>query len=242
MSRGFLLSSIICLAYIIPSVVGSAVLVPRLSTASCTGHFENLSVTSITCDGSNEGCTYGSQVFVTGQVQTDADLPRPMMVKVSKTFPSFYAMGTNVYNADIYDLCDGAVASPYDDDAGYVCPSAGLYNFHFEYQNFGDRKKWYSGWHGFNMGMLIHFKHEGGGSDYATCSIDVKVKGSEDDSYVTNASMVSVAMLGLAGLLTGLFVRRRKERLATSQENIDEVRKELSTNFELVQDAASAFV
>ena len=67
MSRGFLLSSIICLAYIVPSVVGSAVLVPRLSTASCTGHFENLSVTSITCDGSNEGCTYGSQVFVTGQ-------------------------------------------------------------------------------------------------------------------------------------------------------------------------------
>jgi hypothetical protein len=67
MSRGFLLSSIICLAYIVPSVVGSAVLVPRLSTASCTGHFENLSVTSITCDGSDKVCTYGSQVFVTGQ-------------------------------------------------------------------------------------------------------------------------------------------------------------------------------
>jgi hypothetical protein len=67
MSRGFLLSSIIYLAYIVPSVVGSAVLVPRLSTASCNGHFENLSVTSITCDGSDKVCTYGSQVFVTGQ-------------------------------------------------------------------------------------------------------------------------------------------------------------------------------
>jgi hypothetical protein len=66
MSRGFLLSSIICLVSIVPSVVGSAVLVPRLSTASCSGHFENISVTSITCDGSSD-CTYGSQVFVTGQ-------------------------------------------------------------------------------------------------------------------------------------------------------------------------------
>ena len=181
-------------------------------------------------------------IYFTHTVQTDADLPRPMVVKVSRTFPSFYAMGTNVYNTEIYDLCDGAVASPYDDDSEYSCPSAGLYNFHFEFENFGNRKKWYAGWHGFSMGMLIHFKREGGGSDFATCSINVKVKGGEDDSYVTNASMVSVAMLGLAGLLTGLFVRRRTERLATSQENIDEVRKELNTNFELVQDSSSAIV
>jgi len=93
------------------------------------------------------------------------------------------------------------------------------------------------------MGMLVHFKHEGGGNDFATCSINVKVEAGGDDNYTTNASFVSVATLGLAGLLTGLFVKRRKERLANSQHNIDDERtRELNTNFELVEDSSSGVV
>jgi hypothetical protein len=51
----------------LPSVWGSATLVPKVSTAQCSGHLSNLIVTSATCDGSEYGCTFGSQVFVTGQ-------------------------------------------------------------------------------------------------------------------------------------------------------------------------------
>jgi len=239
MLRGFLFS-LLSLACVIHSAVSSAILVPKLSTASCSGHIEDISLTSVTCDYSDRGCTYGSEVFVTGQVYTNGDIPRPLQVKVSRTFPSFYALGTNVYRGEVEDVCeDGTLAAPNDDDAVYSCPNAGQYNFHFNYTNYGTRKKWYAGWHGYSMGMLIHFKHEGGGNDFATCSINVKVESGEDDNYTTNASLVSVATLGLAGLLAGLFVKRRKERLANSQHNIDDERtKELNTNFELVEDSS----
>ena len=59
--------AVLLLAWYLPSVLGSAELVPRLSTAACSGHFKDLIVTSATCDYSEDGCTYGSQVFVTGQ-------------------------------------------------------------------------------------------------------------------------------------------------------------------------------
>jgi hypothetical protein len=52
---------------LIPSALGAASLVPRLSTASCSGHFQDLIVTSATCDYAENGCTFGSKVFVTGQ-------------------------------------------------------------------------------------------------------------------------------------------------------------------------------
>merc|ERR1712161_121041 len=215
MLRGFLFS-LLSLACVIHSAVSSAILVPKLSTASCSGHIEDISLTSVTCDYSDRGCTYGSEVFVTGQVYTNVD------------------------RGEVEDVCeDGTLAAPNDDDAVYSCPNAGQYNFHFNYTNYGTRKKWYAGWHGYSMGMLIHFKHEGGGNDFATCSINVKVESGEDDKYTTNASLVSVATLGLAGLLAGLFVKRRKERLANSQHNIDDERtKELNTNFELVEDSS----
>jgi len=243
MLRGFLLS-ILFLVCVIHSVVSSAILVPKLSTASCSGHIEDISLTSVTCNYSDRGCTYGSEVFVTGQLYTNADVPRPLQVRVSRTFPSFNAIGTNVYRGEVEDVCDdGTLAPPNYDDDEYGCPSAGQYNFHFNYTNFGTRQKWYAGWHGYSMGLLIHFKYEGGGNDYATCSINVKVEAGEDDSYTTNASIVSVATLGLAGLLMGLFVRRRKERLASSLHSIDDERtKELNTNFELVEDFSSVAV
>jgi len=244
MSRGFLFT-ILCLASVFSSVLGSVTLVPRLSTATCSGHFQDISVTSITCGYSNSGCTYGSEVFVTGQVTTDSDLPRPLDIHVSRTFPSHYNIGTNVYNNQVVDICDSGTVTAYpdSDDAAYSCPSAGVYNFNFVFENFGGRQKWYAGWSGFSMGMAIHFKHEGGGQDWATCTLNVRAEGGEDDSYATNAAFVSVATLGLAGLCVGLFVRRRKERLANNDENNnDERTKELATNFELVQDSASNVV
>ena len=164
---------------------------------------------------------------------------------MSRTFPSFYKMGTSVFNTQVDDICEsGAVtAFPDTDDNAYNCPSAGVYNFNFVFENFGGRKKWYAGWSGFTMGMAVHLKHEGGGNDYATCTINVRAEGSQDDSYSTNATFVSIATLGLAGLCAGLFVRRRKERLANIDQNKnDERTKESATDFELVQDSASAFV
>lgn len=243
MTKGFLLS-ILCLTSFISAVVGSAVLVPKLSTAKCKGHFENVTITSITCDYSQMGCTYGSEVFVTGQVYVSGDVPRPMNVKMSRTFPSFYAIGTNVYKGEVGDVCYDTIASNIDDDE-YGCPNQGQYNFHFKFNNFGSRQKWYAGWHGYSMGMIVHFKHESGGKDYATCTIDVKVESGDEDeySYATNASFVSVAVIGLAGMLTGLFVSRRKEKLESNQQIFDDKRMEESnTDFELINDPSSVVV
>ncbi len=63
MSKALLLA---ILAVAFPSVSGTATLVPRLSSAGCTGHLKDLSVTSITCGYSTDGCTFGSEAFVTG--------------------------------------------------------------------------------------------------------------------------------------------------------------------------------
>jgi len=240
-----LLFTILCIATGFPSVSGTATLVPQLSSAGCSGHFSDLSVTSITCDYSNDGCTYGSEVFITGQVTADADLPRPMKLSVYKTIPSVYSVGTKVYSAEVNDICESGRLNAYPDgdDGEETCPGAGLYNFNFVYENFGTRQSWFAGWSGYSMGMVVHFKHEGGGGDYATCHINVHASRSDDDSYATNATFVSIATLGLAGVCVGLFVRRRKERLASSDQNLGEERtKELATNFELVQDSASSFV
>eukprot|EP00537_Pseudo-nitzschia_pungens_P000402 CAMPEP_0172361294 /NCGR_PEP_ID=MMETSP1060-20121228/5146_1 /TAXON_ID=37318 /ORGANISM="Pseudo-nitzschia pungens, Strain cf. cingulata" /LENGTH=240 /DNA_ID=CAMNT_0013083515 /DNA_START=96 /DNA_END=818 /DNA_ORIENTATION=- len=240
MSRG-LVVTILCLFNALPSVLGSAKLVPRTSSASCTGHFQDLLVTSITCDHSNSGCTYGSEVFVTGQVTSNADLPRPMVVTAKRTFPSIYGMGKQVFSGEVEDVCEAGVVTALPDDDGnqsHSCPSAGTYNFNFLFENYGSRKSWYAGWHGFTMGMAVHFKHEGGGSDYATCTINISVQGSDDSSYATNATLVSVATLGLAGLCASMFAKRRKERLARNEERT----KELATHFELVNDSTSAVV
>lgn len=237
-----LLFIFICIAAVFPSVSGSATLIPRLSSAGCIGHLSDLSVTSITCDYSNEGCTYGSEVFITGEVTTNADLPRPLELSVQRTLPSVYSIGTKVYSAEVDDICEsGKITSyPDDNDDEDSCPQSGVYKFNFIYDSFGTHQSWFAGWYGYSFGMIVHFKHEGGGSDYGSCHINVHASHGSDDSYATNATFVSIATLGLAGVCVGLFKRRRKERLACQDEN--ERTKELVTNFELVQDSASSFV
>lgn len=240
-----LVFTILCIAVVFPGVSGTATLVPRLASAGCTGHLQDLSVTSITCDYSSQGCTYGSEVFITGQVTADADLPRPMKLSVYKTLPSVHSVGTRVYSTQVDDVCSSGslTAFPDDDSVGDICPGAGVYNFNFMYENFGTRQSWFAGWSGYSFGMALHLKHEGGGSDYGTCYINVHAARGENDSYVTNATFVSIATLGLAGICVSMFKRRRKERLASNvHSQSDERRQELSTNFELVQDSASSFV
>ena len=62
-----ILFTIVLIAVGLPRVAGTATLTPKLSSAGCTGHLKDLSVTSITCDYSNDACTFGSEVFITGQ-------------------------------------------------------------------------------------------------------------------------------------------------------------------------------
>lgn len=246
MARALLFTAT-CIAAVLPSVSGSATLIPKFSSAGCTGHLSDLSVISITCDlsdegFSDEGCTYGSNVFITGQVTTDADLPRPLKISAQQTFPSLYSVGSTVYNAEVEDICATGTVTAYpdsNDDYDY-CPQAGVYRFHFMYENFGSHQSWYAGWYGYSFGMNVHLKHEGGGSDYGSCHINVRASHGKDDSYATSATFVSVATLGLAGICVGLYKRRRKERLVCQDEN--ERTKELATNFELVQDSATSFV
>lgn len=239
MSRA-LLFTILCAAAALPSVSGTAILSPRLSSAGCTGHFKDLSVTSITCDYSNDGCTYGSEVFVTGQVTVDADLPRPMKVSVARTVPGFPMVGQRIYSTEVNDICESGsiITYPDGDDNVATCPGAGLYNFNFVYENFGTRQSWFAGWSGYTFGMALHIKHEGGGSDFGTCFINVHAATGSDDSYATNATFVSIATLGLAGICVSMFAKRRKERLSSTDPESEERTKELATNFELVQDSA----
>lgn len=239
MSKAFLLA-ILCVAAAFPSVSGTATLVPRLASAKCTGHLSDLLVTSITCGNSNDGCTYGSEVFVTGQVTSDADIPRPMKISVWKTLPSVYSVGTPVYSTTVDDICESGVLTAYPDGSEDTCPGAGLYNFNFVYDNFGTRDSWFAGWSGYSFGMALHIKHEGGGSDYSTCTINVHA--SQGDSYATNATFVSIAALGVAGLFAGMFAKkRRKERLSLDDDS-DERPKEMATNFELVQDSNNSSI
>lgn len=237
-----ILFTILCIAATFPSVSGSATLIPRLSSASCTGHLSDISLSSITCDYSNEGCTFGSEVFITGQVTTDADIPRPMKISVHKTLPGLYSVGTKVFSAEVDDVCESGKLTSYPDgNEEDTCPQAGVYKFNLLYDSFGTRQSWYAAWSGYSFGMAVHIKHEGGGKDYGSCHITVHASQSSDDSYATNATFVSIAAIGLAGV--GLFVRRRKERLTrTDQNESDERTKELATNFELVQDSASSIV
>jgi hypothetical protein len=115
-----------------------------------------------------------------------------------------------------------------------------VYNFHFSFDNPGSRHAFFAGWSGYSYGVSVHFKHEGGGSDYATCNLNVTVKKAPEDSYLTNAAFVSVASIGVAGLLTKMFLRRRREILAedVDSEEDQQSRKEteMSTNFALVED------
>jgi len=243
MSRSFLFATV-CIAVVFPRVLGTATLIPRLSSAGCTGHLKDLSVTSMTCDYANDGCTYGSEIFVTGQVTTDADIPRPMKLSVYKTLPNVYSVGNKVSHTVVDDICESGILTAYPDDNSEedVCPGAGVYNFNFIYE-FDNQQSWYAGWSGYTFGMAVHLKHEGGGSDYGTCHINVRAAHGDDDSYATNATFVSIATIGLAGICISLFNKKRKERLASSLQTQSEGRtKELSTNFELVQDSASSFV
>ena len=69
---------------------------------------------------------------------------------------------------------------------------------------------------------------------------NVKAKKGQNDSYLTNAEVVG-ASLGIAGLAMGLFLRRRRERVAgeSNQEAVETNEKatEMTTNFALVVDS-----
>lgn len=239
--------ALICLTGGAATATASVVLVPQLSTASCDGHFSDLNITSITCGYSAKGCTYGSEVFVTGQVYASADIPRPMEVRMSKTLPNLYALGRNVYTSQVDDVCDDNFVS-INNDGDDSCPYQGRYNFHFTYNNFGSSQSWYAGWHGYLMGIIVHFKHDGGGKDYATCTMNVKVEAADDgsSSYTTNASLVCIAVIGFAGLFTSLFVRKRREILEQSRQqktDYDGTKESGAvSSFELIQDLPSVVV
>jgi hypothetical protein len=166
-----------------------------------------------------------------------------MRVHLSQTFPSWYSVGVNSYNSQVEDVCQsGALTPPENDDAGYACPSPGVYNFHFSFRNFGNRRNVVSGWSGYSYGVNVHFKHETEGGDWASCHINVKVKKGETSSYVTNAKFLSVAGLGVVSVAMGLFLRRRRERLAERDnehsKDGESATTDIATNFELVQEQA----
>ena len=84
-----------------------------------------------------------SSSFIT--VTMTSDIPRPLEIHVKSTMPGFYSLGWSAYDAQVDDICEsGKLSPPSGDDAGYYCPQAGTYNFHFMYDLFGDQNSWVS--------------------------------------------------------------------------------------------------
>lgn len=214
------------LVAVLPSGSGSGpkVLTANTASAQCSGYLSNVHVTSMTCDGSTTGCTYGSTAQITGHVTSSGDIPRPM--KVSATVE-----GVPIMSQQIDDICSTDVITYYSANYGSSsgsCPGAGLYNFQFTLTIPGNERGWYNAWL-LPIPVKLHVKHEGGGSDFGTCSMRFNTS-----SASKVATGVSVSALGVAGLFASLYAKRRKERLATSASEADE----RATNFELVQDSA----
>jgi len=163
-----------------------------------------------------------------------------MQISVTNTPASIYRVGIPVYSTTVEDICESGSWNAYPDtDDSQTCPGQGVYNFQFHYTNHGTRQSWFAGWSGFTMGMAVHIKHEGGGSDYATCYMNVHASRGSDDSYATNATAVAIA--GLASACIGVFARKRKQRLSSDEES-EERTREMATNFELVEDPNSSVV
>jgi hypothetical protein len=212
-----------------------------------------------------------------------ADIPRPLDIHVVKTMPGFYSLGFGAYHTQVDNVCSaGTLTPPEGEDAGYYCPQAGTYNFHFVYDIFGDRNAWvrrlavehtteiswiitkewwyleskyphvtkcllvvststlrilqYGMFNGFSMGVAVHFKHEGGGSDYGSCHLKYKLKKSSDESFYTSVSFVGFALLG-SGLLAGFAVRKRRQ--SRVEQDGDRQQEEIVTGFELARDHAT---
>lgn len=163
-----------------------------------------------------------------------------MKLTVSNTLPNWYSWGVTSKSFVIEDVCSSSVLSPPDVyNSGYSCPNAGVYNFHITHDIWGSSTAWYASWSGYTEGIAIHIQHEGGGTDYAMCTFDVHVKKSSDSSFVQTTYFVGIASLGVMGLVSGMFMRKRKEQVfrcgRDDREELDD-EEDTVTNFELVED------
>mmetsp|Transcript_18538 Transcript_18538/g.44714 ORF Transcript_18538/g.44714 Transcript_18538/m.44714 type:complete len:244 (-) Transcript_18538:204-935(-) len=231
--------AVLCLAVLPSGVMGQGVsLVANLQSAECEGHIQDITLTAATCDYDDYRCTYGSSVYLTGQVTMTADIPRPLEIHVKRTMPGFYSLGWSAYDAQVDDICEsGNLSPPSGEDAGYYCPQAGKYNFHFMYDLFGERNAWYAMWSGFSMGVAVHFKHEGGGSDYGMCHLTYKLKKHDGDFY-TSVSFAGFALLG-TGLAAGYAIRKRRQQQVEGEEEGSRKEQEMVTGFQLAGDMVS---
>lgn len=163
-----------------------------------------------------------------------------MKVHVVRTMPFFYSLGLGAYDTQIDNICkSGTLTPPEGDSAGYYCPEAGTYNFHFMYDLWGNSNGWYAAWSGFSMGLAVHLKYEGGGTDYGKCHLKYRLKRTDDDSLYTSVSFAGFALLG-TGLLAGLAVRNKRKQRRAGTFILDEGRRgEISTGFELARDPVS---
>jgi hypothetical protein len=72
------------------------------------------------------------------------------------------------------------------------------------------------------------------------CHLELSVKKASDTSFAQTTYFVGFATLGVAGLITGIFKRKRKERVQGCGSHGCEEDEEMATNFELVHDNLTA--
>ena len=86
------------------------------------------------------------------------------------------------------------------------------------------------------MGVAVHFKHEGGGSDYGMCHLNYKLK-KHDGEFYTSISFAGFALLG-TGLAAGYAIRKRRQQQVEGEEG-SRKEQEMVTGFQLAEDMVS---
>ena len=169
-------------------------------------------------------------------VNATTDFPSNPEIKVKPTLPlmpfsGFYSVYDSI--ASTTNLCN-AISPPAGNDAGYSCPSAGLYNFGTDYHIWGDPHAWYGNIYGINMGVDVDFLDSYTKEKWATCFVTVRIREGEDEYVYNNAAFIGGATAALTGLAAGLMYKRR--RILIEGEDNDAAlldRDESPTNYEL---------
>jgi hypothetical protein len=156
-----------------------------------------------------------------------------LRIRVKPSLPHIPGL-FSVFTAEVDDICNSnatVLAAPAGSDAGYYCPSAGLYNFNTQFTLWGDPEAWYGSTYGYNMGVNVQFYDLEKEEEFAFCYVEVKIKQGPVNSYSTSMGFLGGALAGL-GLTAGYMYRKR--RVGTIE--LDPVEEGTTTHFELISD------
>jgi hypothetical protein len=166
-------------------------------------------------------------------------MPQQAQISVQPTLPNLHAgLPFSTREAEVADICSSnstTLTPPAGNDAGYVCPGAGVYNVHMYSEIWGNPGAWYASTYGYNMGGSVRIQDPVNDEEFATCYFDLTVEKGPNDYSFLNGGFLLPAAIGLTGLTAGLMLRKRRLGVV-DLESSDEG---TTTNFELIVDPST---